>query len=123
VRLLPRLVAPHSRPPHHSNLPSLSRHPQTPKKLLPPLLPHTTKNITTTTKSNHTKLADLAQFVAETKAVVHEAAAQNKAVLENFANATKAELAEEREEWGTEHNTAPGDLPLNKLVKKGLGRR
>lgn len=68
------------------------------------------------------KVAELSQFAAEAKAVLHEAASQNKEALDSFIGRAKVELAEEREEWGTEHNTRPGDLPLNKLMKKGLGR-
>lgn len=53
------------------------------------------------------------------KAVLEEALQQNGDVLATFKNNTKAELAEEVEEWRTEHDDGPPGKVLWKLLPKG----
>jgi hypothetical protein len=91
--------------------------------LLPPSPPpHTQsiplpkgKNLTVTPlpPKNLTALAD------GIKAVLEEAIQQNAEVLSTFKNSTKAEFAEEVEEWRTEHEGGPPGKVMWKLLAKG----
>jgi len=53
------------------------------------------------------------------KAVLEEAIQQNTDVLQGFKNRTAVELAEEVEEWRTEHDGGPPGKVLWKLLPKG----
>jgi len=71
------------------------------------------KNLTLLPPENMTALA------VGLKAVLEEAVEQNLDVLATFKNRTAVELAENVEEWRTEHEGGPPGKVLWKLLPKG----